>query len=160
MIQIAELISHSVNGTVDLKKIKRAQDGGRCTTQGCPGTKGKVGYGGIEGYYTTGPFSSSSSKSVRLTKQDERQGQMRMESREPYEGDFHRDKAPGGFGGGEGKKATRWRTSSKGETRWTGEGKMKKGGKVKKSVGKVPKGYHKMPGGKLMKNSAHKSKKK
>jgi hypothetical protein len=38
-----------------------------------------------------------------------------------YEGDFPGDIAPAGFGGGEGKKGTRWRTTEKSGTKYVGQ---------------------------------------
>lgn len=115
-----------------VKKIKKADSGIRQALSQVRCFKGSCGPGRGErgpGIFKRIKGSIEEGRARREIERDQRAGYGRGES---YERDLPSDKAPGGFGGGEGLKSTRWSDKS-GETKYVaGSGNMKKGGKVSK----------------------------
>jgi len=115
-----------------IKKVRKYGEGGDVPCPPGGGGKCRPMGGKRSGSYKSESYKPG--KTPKPTKQDDIRSNMFLESRESYERDFPGDVAPKGFEGGEGKKGTRWKTTSSG-TRYSGQAiKSKKGIKVSKKA--------------------------
>ena len=120
-----------------VKKIKKAQRGLRQALDQMKCFKGSCGPVREKGPGLVQRIKQGiqDRKARKEIERDQRAGYGRGES---YERDLPSDVAPGGFGGGEGLKSTRWSDKDNKTKYVAGSGNMKKGGKISKAKsGKV-----------------------